>query len=165
MSRKLLAITLLADACILGLVFGGKDTRVLYTRSVSAFAARPVRERVIRIDGVLVPGSLCQLVSPCGYHFRVSDHSFRELNAMAPRATYRELAVDYRHCLVPDSFRQPLNEEVRVTFEGKQCATCSAFEASVIYTKADIPYAIVPHSENGHAPRPILLDVPLCAAK
>ena len=122
MSRKLLLGTVLLSSGILAAVFGLSAPSSVYARSLSEFVAHPVYDQLVRIQGNVVPGSLCRRENPCEYRFRLADRS-------------SQLAVHYPRCLVPDTFRFVPGVDLNVTVEGEQCANCHHFEASAIFAK------------------------------
>src|SRR4051794_30003134 len=69
MSRKLLVGTVLLSAGILAIVFNSNRRTGVYSRSVSEFLAHPIRDEVVRVQGRLVPGSLCRQSEPCEWRF------------------------------------------------------------------------------------------------
>ncbi|HYQ43430.1 MAG TPA: cytochrome c maturation protein CcmE [Polyangiaceae bacterium] len=134
MSRKLLVGTLLLSAGVLFLVFEFTTPRPVYARSVSEFLAHPTPDQELRIEGVLVHGSLCVRHEPCEYRFRMADSrlSLREVEANGAGA---QLSVHYPSCLIADTFRDTPGLDVRVVVQGKQCKGCHFFEASQVFAK------------------------------
>lgn len=135
MSRKLLLGTVLLSAAILAIVFSMSWSESgAYSRSVSDFHAHPIYDRVVRVQGTLVPGSLCYRDNPCEYRFRLEDQRYAPTDAGMSAAS-PQLSVRYPQCVVPDTFRPGSGIDVSVTVEGKLCANCHQFEASALYAK------------------------------
>jgi len=139
MSRRLLIGTVLLGVGIGAIVFGLNAPRPLYARSVSAFLAQPVREQKVRVEGRLVPGSLCQESEPCGYRFRIRDR-WSGLSDAGPDEAMPELAVRSPACLLPDTLRDVPGLDVNVIVEGELCANCHRLEASQILGKCPAVY-------------------------
>ncbi len=59
MSRRLLAGTLVTGGAILAAVLGFDGPEPVYAYAVGDFLERPVRDKTVRLEGALVPGSLC----------------------------------------------------------------------------------------------------------
>ena len=141
MSRKLLAGTVLLGAGILTLVFGLNSPKPVYARSVSEFLARPLREQPVRINGVLVPGSLCRARNSCEYRFRMAAGAgWSRVSDAGPLGPSPELSVHYSSCFVPDTLRDVPGMEVPIIVEGELCANCHRFEASQLLIKCPGKY-------------------------
>jgi cytochrome c-type biogenesis protein CcmE len=158
MSRKLLVGTLILAAGILVAVFQYRPSAV-YSRSVSEFLAHPIREQLVRVQGTLVRGSLCQRDNPCEYRFRLAGGWSARADA-GPAAPSAELSVRYRQCVVPDTFRE--SNDVTITVEGEMCASCHRFEASAIFAKMSGKYEMHEMKAHGRASPPPPTPTPLC---
>lgn len=156
MSRKLLAGTVLLGAAILVVVFNFTPSAV-YSRSVSDFLARPIREQRVRIQGTLVPGSICRRDDPCEWRFSLADRWLPPPDA-GPATPKAQLFVRYAQCLTPDTFRD--GENVTLTVEGELCASCHRFEASQIFAKMTGKYEMKPSGQA--TPAPTWKPMPLC---
>ena len=131
MSRKLLVGTLLLGVGILVVTFGFFRTKPVYARSVAEFVAHPVVDQTVRLEGQLVPGSLCRRSDPCEYRFRLRGGASRSDGG--PVDPDAELSVRYPQCIVPDTFRDEPAHSILV--EGELCASCHRFEASQIFAR------------------------------
>lgn len=138
MSRKLFAGTGLLGVAVLAVVFGWPSPAV-YARTVSEFVARPTLDRPVRVQGTLVPGSLCRRADPCEYRFRLDGGSFTRADSGTVRVG-PELPVSYRNCIIPDTFRDIPGVDVNVSVEGQMCARCHRFEASLVLAKCPGKY-------------------------
>jgi len=139
MSRKLLVGTVALAGGILAVVFGWPSPPAVYAHSVSEFLAHPILDRPVRLEGTLVPGSVCFRSEPCEYRFRLAGRSFAHSDA-GPSVATPELAVRYRSCVITDNFRQLRGIDTTVTLEGQQCARCHHFEASQVLVKCPAVY-------------------------
>jgi cytochrome c-type biogenesis protein CcmE len=151
--RLLLVGTLAVSATIAALVFGLSKPKAMYARGVSELVQKPLRDRPLRVEGVLVSGSLCKVSNKCEFHFRVTDRPGR-----APPGTRSELEVRYAGCVVPDTFGDVPGVEVEVVAEGELCDGCSYFEATHILAKCPSKYEI-PRGDAGVLRRK---PIPLC---
>lgn len=138
MSRKLLAGTLVLGAGVLAVVFGWPSPPGVYARSVSDFVAHPIYDRAVRLQGTLVPGSLCMRHEPCEFRFRLTERS-PPLDS-GPSARPAELVVSYRSCVISADFRERPGFDLPVVVEGQLCAHCHRFEASAVIAKGGWKY-------------------------
>jgi cytochrome c-type biogenesis protein CcmE len=160
MSRKLLVGTVLLGAGILTAVFGLSSPRPVYARSVSAFLAQPIRERTVRVEGTLVPGSLCRARGTRGeYRFVLADHWAERADA-EPVGAGPQRSVSCLSCARGDTFRDVPGLLLQVTVEGELCASCHRFEASQAMAKCPSLYRKGMYDGIHLAVRP----VPPCAA-
>lgn len=159
MSRKLLAGTVLLGASILALVFGSRSSSV-YSRSVSEFLARPIRDRPVRIIGTLVHGSLCRASRECDIRFRLVS-VFYERTAAARVGPSPELSMRYETCILPDRLRDTPGVDLPVTVEGELCASCHRFEVSQVMIKTPGPYRLKADETPPVQPAPI--EIPPCS--
>jgi cytochrome c-type biogenesis protein CcmE len=155
--RKLLIGTLAVAAGTLALVFGtARDPRI-YSLRLDQFLARDFSDRTVRVRGVLVPGSLCQVTPSCGYRFKLQRSG---TDAAAPFVPPRQLSVSYDGCVIPDTFRDVPGIDADVTVEGQRCKTCHDFKAEQIFARTYGGYEMHPHEP----PRPVP-PIPLCKSK
>jgi hypothetical protein len=131
MSKKDLALSLLASAAFAALVVRGLDHLYpsTFAFDVADFLQRDVRDQRARVHGTLVPGTLCRIEEPCGYRFALVD------SLAAPR---REptLPVSFDGCLIPETFLERPNQEHDVYVYGERCQSCHDFKATDILTRA-----------------------------
>ena len=137
MSRRLLAGTLVLGAAILVAVFQIEGRKPVFAYGLEKFLAHPIRDKQVRLEGDLVPGSLCRIESPCGFEFRMVDRWFRSDAGTSARP---ELAVRYSRCIVPDTFRDIPGWEMSLVVEGTLCTGCHVFEASQLIAKCPSKY-------------------------
>jgi cytochrome c-type biogenesis protein CcmE len=164
MSRKLLAGTVVLSAAILAVVFSMNEPSAAYSRSISEFLGHPLYDRTVRIQGTLVPGSLCYQAEPCEYRFRLEEPWYSRTDAGVNRGK-PQLSVHYPYCIVPDTFRWAVKGEVAVTVEGRQCASCHHFEASSLFVKVPSKYEMkeMKMRDAGPPPEPLpQIPVPVC---
>jgi cytochrome c-type biogenesis protein CcmE len=158
MSRSLLSGTVLLGAGILTLVFNWSEPGPVYARSVSQFLMNPVRERTVRVTGMLVPGSLSRSSRACEYDFRLAD-SRTTLSEAGTHTSSQELSVHYPACAIPDNLRDVPGLELELSVEGELCASCHRFEATQVMAKCPGTYRV---DTDGGAQR---AAVPACLLK
>lgn len=157
MSRKLLAASLVAGVAIIVVAFQF-DSKPMYSYGVRDFLARDLRDREVRVQGVLVGGSFCKVEPDCGYRFAIADE-FSGQDASAPSSRSRPtLAVSYDGCVIPDTFRDVPGYDLRVTVQGERCATCHDFKATQLVAKCPAKYEM---PAGGYPPA---LPIPPCDA-
>lgn len=139
MSRKLLVGSLIVSAAVLVVVFSWRKPDAVYARTVTEFLARPTPDQLVRIEGVLVRGSLCVRQEPCEYRFRLMDRRAAPGDA-GTNTLGSQLFVHYPRCIVPDTLRDTLKYDVNVVVEGKQCKGCHFFQASEVFAKVPGKY-------------------------
>jgi cytochrome c-type biogenesis protein CcmE len=115
---------------ILAIVFAGGQEAVAYSYRVDEIKAQGAQfgDRLVRVQGALVAGSLVRRDSPCEYRFMM-----RTLHEKTGEA----LEVRYPLCIVPDTFRD--KEGVEVTAEGRLAAD-GHLQASKIFAKCPSKY-------------------------
>lgn len=120
---------LVAIAAAVGalIMFSFKDAAV-YAKSVDQLVAAKdqLAGRRVRVEGILVHGSLLKRDNPCEYRFKLQKNG----------AT---LDVRYPQCVVPDTFRDRPEADVGVTAEG-ELAKDGTFEATQIMAKCPSKY-------------------------
>ncbi|MEY4549078.1 MAG: hypothetical protein RL685_5273 [Pseudomonadota bacterium] len=136
----LLAVLLVLAGGVLTLVFSGGEEAVAYSYKVSEVKAQAadLGERQLRVQGMLVAGSLVKRDSPCEFRFMVRDQGV---------TTGEALKVRYSLCVVPDTFRD--REGVEVTVEGR-LASEGHIEATKIFAKCPSKYDPSTHELNGN---------------
>jgi cytochrome c-type biogenesis protein CcmE len=135
----LLAALLVLAGGVLALVFSGGEEAVAYSYKVEEVQAQAadLGERQLRVQGMLVAGSLVRRDSPCEYRFMVRDQGV---------STGEALKVRYSLCVVPDTFRD--REGVEVTVEGR-LSPQGHMEATKIFAKCPSKYDPSTHELNG----------------
>lgn len=161
MSRKLLVGTVVLSAAILAVVFSFHRSDPVYALSVSDFAAHPIYDREVRIQGTVVPGSVCYRADPCEYRFRLEDEGYSRTDA-GLGAVSKQLSVRYPNCIVPDTFRPDTRVDMKVTVEGRQCASCHHFEASMLFAKVPGKYWMKTHDAAVEEPPKPVVPIPVC---
>jgi len=129
MNRKLLAGSVLLG----GLVLGLSEEEPRWSRSVADFMGRPIHDRTVRLEGTLVPNTLCKVPDRCEHRFKLRDR-------YAEPAEAALLPVRYESCVIPDTFREVPGLEVSVTIQGKMCSGCHTFDADMIMAKCPGKY-------------------------
>jgi cytochrome c-type biogenesis protein CcmE len=133
---------LATGAAILITVFAfTRPERVVYSSTVSQLAKKPMLGTTVRVEGSLVPGSLCRGPSKCGIRFRLADTSY-------PKDGLRiELEVRYAQCVIPDMFRDVPGYELNLVADGELHADRRHFDADTLMTrctgKYEIPRAVL----------------------
>ena len=155
MSRKLLAASLVAGAAIIVVAFQF-ESKPIYSYRVSEFLARDLRAHEVRVQGVVVRGSLCKIEPDCGYRFAIADSDYRREGSPFSEPT---LAVSYDACVIPDTFRDVPGWDFSVTVQGERCKTCHDFKATQLMVKCPGKYEM--YTDGGYPPA---LPIPLCDA-
>lgn len=132
-SLGLLVALLVMGAAILVFVLGKSSDEFVYSKEVHEVlgAKEQLAERNLKMQGILVQGSLMKRDQPCEYRFKL-----RPLN----QADGEAIDVRYAACIVPDTFRDVKGMDVEVTAEGKLTAAGDAFEAKHILAKCPSKY-------------------------
>lgn len=117
---------------ILVLVFNSGEDAVVYSYEIDELKAQAadLGERQVRVQGMLVSGTLTRRDSPCEYRF---------LMEKAGAKGSEPLKVQYAQCIVPDTFRDVKGVEVEVMAEGRLAAD-GHLEASKIFAKCPSKY-------------------------
>ena len=132
----LLAALLVVGGGLVALVFSFKEAAV-YAKNVDQLMSEKARlaGRPVRVEGDLVKGSLVHQDSPCEYRFRMTSGSV-------------QLPVRYGQCVVPDTFRDMPDMDVKVTVEGK-LDNAGNFEATQVMAKCPSKYEMREKKQNG----------------
>jgi cytochrome c-type biogenesis protein CcmE len=144
-SWGLLAALLVIVAAVLTLAFTGLDGAFKYTVSVDRLVKEQAQfaKRNVKLQGMLVKGTLVRREEPCEYRFKLKE--------MDPRGAGTEIPVQYRQCVVPDTFRDMPGMDVEVTAGGKLAADGKSFEATDIMAKCPSKYEMQQRSLAGEA--------------
>ena len=104
----LLLALLVMGGATLALVMTSFEGAAVYSKGVDELVGEreKLADRMVRVEGTLVKGSLMRRDQPCEYRFRMTKNG-------------QELSVRYAQCVVPDTFRDVPNIDVSVTAEGK----------------------------------------------
>jgi len=131
-SWGLLAGVLALGAGVLLFVFNSGEDAVVYSYQVDELKAQAadLGERQVRVQGMLVSGTLTRRDEPCEYRFMMQKAG---VHGAEP------LKVQYAQCVVPDTFRDVKGVEVEVTAEGR-LAEDGHLEASKIFAKCPSKY-------------------------
>jgi cytochrome c-type biogenesis protein CcmE len=122
---------------ILTLVFTSFKGSAVYSKGVDDLLRDKVKysDRAIRVEGILVKGSLVRRDQPCEYRFNIEKRGV-------------VLPVHYAQCIVPDTFRDMPGMDVSVTAEGK-LTDSGHFEASNIMAKCPSKYEMKEMQKGG----------------
>ena len=133
-----------AASLLAALVFTSFNDAAVYSKSVDQLVASRDKlvGRSVRVDGILVHGSLLRRDYPCEYRFKLIKNG-------------AVLEVRFPQCIVPDTFRDRPEAEVGVTVEGKLSEE-GTFEASQIMAKCPSKY----EEKNGRKVPVGLQDTP-----
>jgi cytochrome c-type biogenesis protein CcmE len=131
-SWGLLAGLIVLGAGVLLFVFNSGEDAVVYSYQVDQVKAQAAElgDRQVRVQGILVPGTLVRRDEPCEHRFMMQKQGAK---GMEP------LSVTYAQCVVPDTFREVKGVEVEVTAEGR-LAEDGHLEASKIFAKCPSKY-------------------------
>ena len=122
---------------ILSLLFFSFDKSSAYAKDVDELIREKDKypDRSVRVQGMLVKGTLVHRDQPCEYRFE-----------MKSKGTV--LPVRYPQCIVPDTFRDMPGMDVMVTAEGKLNSE-GHFEASNIMAKCPSKYEMKEMQKGG----------------
>ena len=131
-SWGLLAGVLALGAGVLLFVFNSGEDAVVYSYQVDELKAQAadLGDRQVRVQGMLVSGTLTRRDEPCEYRFMMQKAGVQGAEP---------LKVQYAQCVVPDTFRDVKGVEVEVTAEGR-LAEDGHLEASKIFAKCPSKY-------------------------
>lgn len=131
-SWGLLVGVLALGAGVLGFVFNSGEDAVVYSYQVDEIKAQSadLGDRQLRVQGMLVSGTLTRRDEPCEYRFMMQKAGVKGSEP---------LKVQYAQCIVPDTFRDVKGVEVEVTAEGR-LAEDGHLEASKIFAKCPSKY-------------------------
>jgi cytochrome c-type biogenesis protein CcmE len=139
--RLLLVGTLALGGAVLAVALGLSEPKPIYARTVSELALRPSRGTCVRIQGMLVPGTLCKVDGKCEFRLRLTDFPSQAAPARS------ELEVRYAGCVIPDTVRDVPGLDVEITAEGELCDECAHFEATQFFAKCPSKYEMI---DGGH---------------
>ena len=146
-SWGLLAALLALGGGVLALVFNGGQEAVVYSYQVDEVKAQAadLGERQLRVQGLLVSGTLTKRDNPCEYRFLMRKEGDK---------TGEPLQVQYPLCVVPDTFRDVAGVAVEVTAEGRLAAD-GHLQASKIFAKCPSKYEMRESADKmgGKAPQ------------
>jgi cytochrome c-type biogenesis protein CcmE len=146
-SWGLLAALLALGGGVLALVFNGGQEAVVYSYQVDEVKAQAadLGERQLRVQGLLVSGTLTKRDNPCEYRFLMRKEGDK---------TGEPLQVQYPLCVVPDTFRDVAGVAVEVTAEGRLSAD-GHLQASKIFAKCPSKYEMRESADKmgGKAPQ------------
>jgi cytochrome c-type biogenesis protein CcmE len=128
----LLIALLVMGGGILAFVLGQDSDKLVYSKQVNEVLADrdDLAERNLRVQGVLVHGSLVKREKPCEFRFKIRDMA---------QADGAPIDVHYGSCIVPDTFRDVKGMDVEVTAEGRLAAG-GHLEAKQIFAKCPSKY-------------------------
>src|SRR6478735_7493991 len=122
---------------ILSLLFFSFDKSSAYAKDVDELIREKDKypDRSVRVQGMLVKGTLVHRDQPCEYRFEMKSKGV-------------VLPVSYPQCIVPDTFRDMPGMDVMVTAEGK-LSSSGHFEASNIMAKCPSKYEMKEMQKGG----------------
>jgi len=124
-------------AAILTLVFTSFKGSAVYAKNVDELVREKDKyaDRAVRVQGILVKGTLVHRDQPCEHRFEI------QTNGVA-------LPVRYPQCILPDTFRDMPDMEVKVTAEGK-LGREGHLEASTIFAQCPSKYEMKEMQKGG----------------
>lgn len=116
---------------ILSFVLGQDSKQLTYAKDVESVLtqAEDLGQRNLRVQGVLVPGTLSKREEPCEYRFKIRQMGDSDGKVMDIR---------YASCIVPDTFRDVPGMDVEATVTGQLAD--GYFEARDIQAKCPSKY-------------------------
>jgi cytochrome c-type biogenesis protein CcmE len=135
----LLAALLVIVGGVLTLVFTSFEGSAIYSVGVEQLMKEKDRygSRNLRVQGILVKGTLLRRDEPCEYKFKIARGG-------------ETLPVNLPHCNVPDTFRDMPGMDVEVTAEGK-LGEGGQFVASSVMAKCPSKYEMKEKAASGEA--------------
>lgn len=129
---------LVMGGLVLAVVLNGIDNAAIYSKGVAELIAEKERlkERNVRVLGILVKGTLVRRQEPCEYRFQVKGGG-------------KLLQVHYPQCIIPDTFRDMPDYDVEVTAEGRLTPE-GTFLAHQILAKCPSKYEMKQKSNAGN---------------
>jgi cytochrome c-type biogenesis protein CcmE len=123
----LIALLLMAGG-LLVLVMTSFKSAAVYAKHVDEVVAarQQLVGRTLRVEGMLVHGTLERRDQPCEYRFQMERNG-------------QKLTVRYAQCVVPDTFRDEPGVDIGVTVEGK-LGPGGDFQASQVMAKCPSKY-------------------------
>jgi cytochrome c-type biogenesis protein CcmE len=116
---------------VLSFVLGQDAEQLTYAKDVASVVGKQAElgARNLKVQGVLVPGSLVKREEPCEFRFKL-----RQKDA----ADGAVMDVRFAQCIVPDTFRDVPGMDVEATVTGQLAA--DHFQASSIEAKCPSKY-------------------------
>lgn len=136
-SVGLLLALLVMGGGILTLVMTNLKDSTVYSRGVKELLSsqKELAGRNVRVNGMLVKGTLTRRDQPCEYRFTIQGGG-------------EKVAVRYPQCIVPDTFRDVPGMDVEVTAEGTLNAA-GHFDATHIMAKCPSKYEMKERAKQG----------------
>jgi cytochrome c-type biogenesis protein CcmE len=136
----LLAALLVMVGGVLALVFTSFEDSAIYSIGVEELMKDQQRyaNRNVRVQGLLVKGTLVRRDEPCEYRFKIERNG-------------ETLPVRLPLCVVPDTFRDMPGMDVEVTAEGKMAKGAEHFEATNVMAKCPSKYEMKELAAGGEA--------------
>jgi len=154
----LLATTLAAGILLDAVLLSGTWEAEIYSVDVERFVATGPRDRVVRVQGKLVSGTLCRVDSECSYRFSMVG-TYLPIGSTNPPRPHEMLDVRLDRCIVPFTFSDDPGSDVLLTVEGQRCQNCHELEASRVIARCPGKYQ-VPQDPPYHPSR--ASEVPRC---
>jgi hypothetical protein len=139
--RKHLLAWLAGAIVIVALIHDEIERRKVYELGVSDFLARDLRDRHVRVRGLMAPGTLCR-IEPCGYRFTLVDTLLTQNQSRSQSRAM--LPVSFEGCVMPDTLLERPGFDVDVWVFGQRCQSCHAFNATDIATRSYYPASPAP---------------------
>ena len=135
----LLVALVMGAGAISALVLAGMKDNAIYSKPVDQLVAERAKfaGRAVRVEGMLIHGSLIRRDQPCEYRFTLEKNGV-------------EMPVRFAQCVVPDTFRDVQGMEMLVTVEGQLLAD-NSFEATTVLAKCPSKYEMKEQQKEGKA--------------
>ncbi len=127
---------------ILVFVFNLEDAEYAKTVAQLMQDKSALEEKKLRVQGVLVHGTLKKRDEPCEYRFEMRTKGEPHSEA---------IAVRYASCIIPDTFRDVKGMEVEVTAIGRLAAGGEHLDANQILAKCPSKYEMQQRQAAGEA--------------
>lgn len=134
--RLLIGLLVMGGAILTLVLFSFKESAV-YAKGVDDLIREKDKyaDRSVRIQGILVKGTLVHRDQPCEHRFEMQTKGV-------------VLPVRFPQCILPDTFRDMPEMDVMVTAEGK-LSQAGYFEASTIFAKCPSKYEMKDMQKRG----------------
>jgi cytochrome c-type biogenesis protein CcmE len=133
----LLVVLLVMAGGIVALVMTSFNKAAMYDMKVDQLKSQAAQlgNRKVRVEGILVHGTIMRRDQPCEYRFTIAENKV-------------ELPVRYTGCVVPDTFKDVPDMDLGVVVTGKLAANGS-FEANLIDAKCPSKYEMKERRDHG----------------
>jgi hypothetical protein len=135
MSRRLLIAVLATGVGLVWLTLSELESNTVYSYRVADFVKRDLRDKRARVQGTLVPGTLCRM-DDCGYRFTLREPSWSYGGSAFVSEPPLTLPVAFPGCVMLEPLLQQPERDHDVIVFGQRCQACHEFQATDVWTRA-----------------------------